>query len=1244
MKKLLLSLAAAASVATIAIAAGSMAKAPATPGTTVEYVRAKSIVSGQKYAIYALEGVAEPIASRTSSVNTVEVKSVDNTFEYGSNYAFTLTAVEGQTVEYYIQDYSGLYLGVESGNRNYFTVSETSSDADVWIIEFDASGNATVTNKKSNLGMYYDQRAYSFILATEKASDQMFPWLYRLMPVEQVADIKAFKALDDQAKAQINGATTAVYQSGDELWIQDATGALYVNGDVKQTYKTGDVIPAGISGRLTINNGLYELTSPAAFAASTATAAVEPTELTPATVTIANQSQLVALKGVKIAGSGSSYVASAGGASIALVNHFGKEIKAAEEADIVGLVGISNGQPVVYPTEVTVKTEAKPTVVGAGTLSDPYSVADVLLIDPTDGGNYADKWVKGYIVGYVPTGLGQNTWANATNNLSDPKAVAVSNVIIGPTPTCSDFSLCIPVELPEGKIRNAVNLSENPGNLGKELQICGTIGQSFKVNGVKAPTNYHLEGEATYSLDLLVNDAKDWSYENNNLAGASNKVWYWNSTLRTLIGSGYDTDSSTPLEVNGAYAVSPIIVLSDAKEAYVSFRHAAAFQTTIKDLCGFYIRDYDGNRTWTKLEIPNWPVATNDLNNWVYASSGMSDLRAWLGKRVQVAFKYSSSLDGADIWRVKDLSFTGDESIKALSTQSSSKTVYSVAEFNDIARQSTLSPLPTVTVDCELYTVYSNNTPDGDSYTWLTDKKNYMLVHGHFSALDSDVPNQYYQNGYKLKKPIIGSAFNYSDGQVEMTDPERFGSFELTEHLKSLIQPTEITLKNIRASLVNEYILLHNVAVVEKAAGEFEATSKDEEGNEYSMPVVRKFITSAANRQDTIRLSTGSGLDLTGFVMVENGAPYIVLTKSPDQYRVKVVETPQFSVPGGAVFSGRQVVITCKTEGATIRYSIDGGEFTDYDGKPIVITKETEITAYAVKDGYQDSGYTMAQYTIAERPYPKDMPSAEFIFERPDSLLPVVTDFVDHGNERFAWAYNRYYMNDIVVEINNPTQANRARIYDENGRYFLRMYPNTTFEVLTNTNNIMIVSVEFISDTPQQLDECTVTPAGYSSQLWEAAYGVAAHRVLVTNSSRTNQIDLSRVTVYYTDVPTTADPVLSLKSGEVTPGTAITITCKDKGATIYYYLNDESEARVYSSPIEITENTSIRAYAQVGDYKQSNEVSAIYTVTSGITDLGADESEAEAEYYTLQGVRVENPESGLYIRRQGNSVTKVYIK
>ena len=52
---------------------------------------------------------------------------------------------------------------------------------------------------------------------------------------------------------------------------------------------------------------------------------------------------------------------------------------------------------------------------------------------------------------------------------------------------------------------------------------------------------------------------------------------------------------------------------------------------------------------------------------------------------------------------------------------------------------------------------------------------------------------------------------------------------------------------------------------------------------------------------------------------------------------------------------------------------------------------------------------------------------------------------------------------------------------------------------------------------------------------------------------------------------------------------------------------------------------------------------AIQDVLSGIESVELEEVEAPVEYYNLQGVRVMNPENGLYIKRQGNKVTKVIL-
>ena len=65
--------------------------------------------------------------------------------------------------------------------------------------------------------------------------------------------------------------------------------------------------------------------------------------------------------------------------------------------------------------------------------------------------------------------------------------------------------------------------------------------------------------------------------------------------------------------------------------------------------------------------------------------------------------------------------------------------------------------------------------------------------------------------------------------------------------------------------------------------------------------------------------------------------------------------------------------------------------------------------------------------------------------------------------------------------------------------------------------------------------------------------------------------------------------------------------------------------------------------------KNNNETLQLYPIAytaiteTGIDDVVVDEN-APVEYYNLQGVRVDNPENGLYIRRQGNKATKVLVK
>lgn len=58
---------------------------------------------------------------------------------------------------------------------------------------------------------------------------------------------------------------------------------------------------------------------------------------------------------------------------------------------------------------------------------------------------------------------------------------------------------------------------------------------------------------------------------------------------------------------------------------------------------------------------------------------------------------------------------------------------------------------------------------------------------------------------------------------------------------------------------------------------------------------------------------------------------------------------------------------------------------------------------------------------------------------------------------------------------------------------------------------------------------------------------------------------------------------------------------------------------------------------------EKDPMEVLFTKGAGVNDVAVD-ANAPAEYFNLQGVRVANPESGLYIVRKGGNVSKVLVK
>lgn len=120
---------------------------------------------------------------------------------------------------------------------------------------------------------------------------------------------------------------------------------------------------------------------------------------------------------------------------------------------------------------------------GDGSEEKPYNCAQIVAMNPqsTEAAVESAVWVKGYIVGSMPTG-GSSTVLSGTN-FSTADAAA-TNLVIGPTPDCTDYTKCVGVQLPSS-MRAALALANKPDNLGKKLAVKGDIMKYCGGPGVK---------------------------------------------------------------------------------------------------------------------------------------------------------------------------------------------------------------------------------------------------------------------------------------------------------------------------------------------------------------------------------------------------------------------------------------------------------------------------------------------------------------------------------------------------------------------------------------------------------------------------------------------------------------------------------------------------------------------------------------------------------------------------------------
>lgn len=137
-----------------------------------------------------------------------------------------------------------------------------------------------------------------------------------------------------------------------------------------------------------------------------------------------------------------------------------------------------------------------------GTIENPYTANDVLLLDNSRGGYY---WVKAYIVGQVSSISVSSSsefdapFTSGTNADGEPTGY-MANVLIADAADESDPDNCVPVQLPSGAVRTGVNLVQNPDNDGQEILLYGSLERYFSVAGVKS-TQFAKIGEKEFGIN-----------------------------------------------------------------------------------------------------------------------------------------------------------------------------------------------------------------------------------------------------------------------------------------------------------------------------------------------------------------------------------------------------------------------------------------------------------------------------------------------------------------------------------------------------------------------------------------------------------------------------------------------------------------------------------------------------------------------------------------------------------------------
>ena len=299
---------------------------------------------------------------------------------------------------------------------------------------------------------------------------------------------------------------------------------------------------------------------------------------------------------------------------------------------------------------------------GEGTENNPYDVAAAIAKASMTG-----AFIKGYIVGSIS---GQAYEDGATFSSSSDVA---TNILLAGSADETDAKKCMPVQLPTGAIRTALNLKDNPGIYKKEVLLYGDIQNYFNVPGIKNTSYAVIDGTAvgtnpnggetpTPSGDTYtkVTSISDGQYAIAALKEGSTYV----AAQALTSGYGYLKTSDVTLSNN---AISP-----------VATNNVFTFKTTTG---GYTIQDSDGQylyMTGTYNSFNRSAEQPSEGAVWTVsiASDGAATIKnVSTGKTVQYSAQYTSYGAYTDVTYTLPCIFSKEDNTNSSSAYTATTTI-----------------------------------------------------------------------------------------------------------------------------------------------------------------------------------------------------------------------------------------------------------------------------------------------------------------------------------------------------------------------------------------------------------------------------------------------------------------------------------------------------------------------------------------------------------------------------------------